>query len=65
MDHFELCRMCGSSQEMAVTGFHTVSVDSDGEPHTTDTVAYHCKSCGALARYEHFEEKSAMAHERG
>ncbi|HLF19663.1 MAG TPA: hypothetical protein VI704_02630 [Bacteroidota bacterium] len=47
---------------MDVTTFHTVGVDARGESHTTITVAYHCKSCGALARYEHVEEEPVEAH---
>ena len=62
MGHSELCPMCGFKQEMDVTTFHTVGVDARGESHTTITVAYHCKSCGALARYEHVEEEPVEAH---
>ncbi|MBI4429262.1 MAG: hypothetical protein HY562_09100 [Ignavibacteriales bacterium] len=65
MVHEELCPLCGVSQEMAVSAFHTVGVDARGESHTTITVAYHCRSCGGLARFEHMEEDPAASRRMG
>ena len=62
MPHHELCPMCGVMQEMDLSAFHSLNVDSSGEAVAFVTVAYHCKSCGALARYEHIQEEPDVVH---
>jgi bacterioferritin-associated ferredoxin len=49
--------MCGVIQEMDVSAFHSTKVDIRDQLTTIVTVAYHCGSCGALARYEHIQEE--------
>ena len=62
MPHHELCPMCGVIQEMDVSAFHSTRIDIRDQPTTIVTVAYHCSSCGALARYEHIQEEPEEAH---
>lgn len=62
MIHQELCPMCGISQEMDVSAFHSTKVDVHDNATTIVTLAYHCRSCGALARYEHIQEEPEEIH---
>ncbi len=62
MPYHELCPMCGVIQEMDVSAFHSTKVDAYDQATTIVTVAYHCSSCGALARYEHIQEEPEEAH---
>ncbi len=65
MEHTGLCPMCGNTQVLDETGFHSVSVDERGVARTIITLAYHCRSCGVLVRHEHLEESPVETGEAG